>query len=196
MARLLIVYGTMLGQTARVAGRMARSAREAGHTVDLVDAAVMPPHLTPADYDAVIVGGWVRGGQHPPAIRDFVIAHRDALTGRPAAFFSVSLFAASQRVADQQRAKTAMRAFLDQTSWRPAHAMTVAGALRYTQLGWLWRRVLCLVWMLVARWSGWSPPTLPRDVARDYEYTDWAAVERFVNALLADLARTPALAGR
>jgi menaquinone-dependent protoporphyrinogen oxidase len=196
MARLLIVYGTMNGQTAKIAGRMAELTRGQGHAVDLVDAGAAPPGQSPASYDAVIVGGWVRGGKHPRAIRDFVVAHRADLAGRPATFFSVSLFAASRRAEDRERAEAATRAFLDETGWQPTRAATLAGALRYTRWGWLGRRVMRLIWTVVAARSGWSPATLPTDLARDYEYTDWAAVERLVADLLADLAPAPAAALR
>jgi menaquinone-dependent protoporphyrinogen oxidase len=191
---MLIVYGTMNGQTARIAEHMAEMAREQDHAVDLVDVEAMPRDLTPAAFDAAIVGGWVRGGRHPRALRDFVVAHRAALDGMPTAFFSVSLFAASRRAEDRARAEAVVRAFLDETGWRPARAAAVAGALRYSRYGWLWKRVMRFIWMTVAARQGWSPATLPSDVARDYEYTDWAAVDRLVTGLLSDIAVTPAAA--
>jgi menaquinone-dependent protoporphyrinogen oxidase len=194
MARLLIVYGTMNGQTARIAGRMAEVARGQGHAVDLVDVKAMPRDLTPTAYDAAIIGGWVRGGQHPRALRDVVVAHRAALDGMPTAFYSVSLFAASRRAEDRARAEAVVQAFLDETGWRPTRAEVVAGALRYSRWGWLGRRMMRFIWTTVAARQGWSPATLPTDVSHDYEYTDWAAVDSLVAGLLSDLAPTPAAA--
>jgi menaquinone-dependent protoporphyrinogen oxidase len=194
MARLLIVYGTMHGQTAKIAERMAEVTRGQGHTVDLADIEATSRAPSPVAYDAAIVGGWVRGGQHPRAVRDFVVANRTALAGMPSAFVSVSLFAASRRAEDQARAEAVVRAFQEETGWRPAHAAAVAGALRYTRWGWLGRRFMRFIWTVVAGCSGWSPPVRPTDVARDYEYTDWAAVDRLAAELLADLAPAPAMA--
>jgi menaquinone-dependent protoporphyrinogen oxidase len=188
MASLLIVHGTMNGQTALIAGRMAEVARAAGHAVTLVDAQAPPRDLAPADHDAIMVGAWVRGGRHPRAVHDFVVAHRATLAARPTAFFSVSLFAASRGEADQRRARAALQAFLDETGWRPTHAATIAGALRYTRWGWLGRRLMRMIWTTVAERRGWSVDPPPTDVTRDYEYTDWRAVERLVTDLLADLA--------
>ena len=54
MARLLIVYGTMHGQTANIAERLAAGARGQGHAADLVNIGAMPVAPSPAACDAVI----------------------------------------------------------------------------------------------------------------------------------------------
>jgi menaquinone-dependent protoporphyrinogen oxidase len=183
MVSILIVYGTSEGQTAKIAGRIAAVARGRGYRVDLVDGASPPRALSVAGYDAAIVGSSVHAGRHAAAIRAFIAARLDELARLPSAFFSVSLTAASPRAADREQAEALARQFLRDVGWRPARVATFAGALPYTRFGWLKRRLMRLI---VARAGG------DTDTSRDYEYTDWAAVERFAEDLLADLGAAPA----
>ena len=59
-----------------------------------------------------------------------------------------------------------------------------AGALVYTQYGWLKRHVMRAI---VKREGG------DLDMSRDYEYTDWEAVERFAHDIgqIVEAARQP-----
>jgi menaquinone-dependent protoporphyrinogen oxidase len=61
--------------------------------------------------------------------------------------------------------------FVARTHWRPTLTMHVAGALPYTRYNWLKR------WMMrrIARRAGGGT-----DTTRDYEYTDWNELSRFV----------------
>ena len=63
-----------------------------------------------------------------------------------------------------------MQEWLDRTGFDPDVVGLFAGALVYTQYGWLKRHVMRTI---VKREGG------DLDLSRDYEYTDWSAVEGF-----------------
>ncbi|MCC6629099.1 MAG: protoporphyrinogen oxidase [Chloroflexi bacterium] len=182
MARLLIVYGTSEGQTARIAGRIAAVVRDRGHEVALLDVKQTPRDLALAGYDIVAIGASVHAGHYPGAVGSFITKHVVQLRDMPTAFYSVSLTAASAKPEERAEAERLARAFVTAAGWEPARLVSFAGALPYTRYNRLMR------WFMsrMAR-SGGSADT---DTSRDYEYTDWAAVERFAIDLLALPAST------
>jgi menaquinone-dependent protoporphyrinogen oxidase len=60
--------------------------------------------------------------------------------------------------------------FIAETGWRPRRIELVAGALPYTKYNFLVRYVMKRI---SAKEGG------DTDTSRDYEYTDWNAVDRF-----------------
>ncbi len=58
--------------------------------------------------------------------------------------------------------------------------MNFAGALRYSEYGWMMKRVM----KSIARREGNDT-----DTSRDHEYTDWPAVDRFANDVAVMAAR-------
>ena len=72
-----------------------------------------------------------------------------------------------------------MTQFLEQAQWRPDHVELIAGALLYTKYNFLKR-------FLMRRISGSEGGDT--DTSRDYEYTDWAAVERFAEMFAREVA--------
>jgi menaquinone-dependent protoporphyrinogen oxidase len=69
--------------------------------------------------------------------------------------------------------------FLDETGWEPDRVATYAGALRYSEYGFLERAVLKRI---VREFTG------DTDTSRDYEYTDWDAVAAFAGDVAALVA--------
>jgi menaquinone-dependent protoporphyrinogen oxidase len=177
MPRSLILYATTEGQTARIAERMAQTLRGKGHTVDAFPADTAPANLDV--YDGVIIGASIHYGRHPGYLRALVRKHREALTARPSAFFSVSLSAGGPG-ARPESAKRYLDKFLRQCSWHPRQAATIAGALQYSKYG-SFKRLL--MHMIVGFAGGNTDPS------QDYEYTDWNAVERFAESF-AQLTKT------
>jgi len=167
MARVLILYITSEGHTGRIAGRLAACLERRGIAADLHDLKNAMPD--PDGYDGVIVGASVHYGRHPGHLRALLRKHREALAARRAAFFSVSLSAATR----PQRARRCVETFLRQVGWQPQHTAAFGGALRYSRYGALKR----LVMVAFAALAGHDT-----DVSRDYEYTDWDAVDRFADA--------------
>ena len=173
--RILIVYATSYGQTAKIARRMADLLLASGEAVTLVNAGHHPRDVHAGEFDGVIIGGSIIGGRHQRALVHFVRAHCALLNTIPSAFFSVSGSAASPLAAERAKARQFVDVFLDGTGWHPALTETIGGAMAYRKynpfLRWLMKRA--------AKAAGG-----PTDTSRDHEVTDWSQVERFVKGFV------------
>jgi len=172
MSSALILYATTEGQTARIAERIAQKLRDKGHAAETRPANEVRGNLESAKYDGVIVGASIHYGRHPGYLRSLVRSQRAALEGRPSAFFSVSLSGGGPHP-KLKAARRYLEVFLRQTGWRPQQTATFAGALPFSKYG-TFKRLLMVVFVGL---SGGDT-----DTSRDYEYTDWDAVERFAEA--------------
>ena len=167
MTKLLLVYHSHDGQTTKVAGHLALRLRERGLEVDDVEARHAPP---PDGYDAVVVGDSIRLGRHSRALTRYLRRHREALWSVPVAVFQVSMTSARHDTAHDAEAHRLMRRLVEGTGLQPALTMTFAGALRYSEYGWVTKRVM----RSIARREGNAT-----DMTQDHEYTDWGAVDAF-----------------
>ena len=171
MSRILIVYGTTEGQTAKIANTIAQSLRAQGDSVDVVAATAGAPD--PAGFAGVLVAASVHGGRYQKLVERWVRTHAPQLAGLPTAFVSVSLGVLQQDPKVQQEVAAIVDRFLIATGWTPALTKSVAGALVYTRYNWIKRWVM----RRIAKAAGGDA-----DTSKDYEYTDWQQVE--------ELART------
>jgi menaquinone-dependent protoporphyrinogen oxidase len=167
---IAIVYSSKRGQTQKIASRIADRLRSAGLSANLYESAHPPSREALQRLGGIVVGSWVRGGRHLPAVRRFVRRNRDALARLPSAFFSVSLRQLSNREAAQRSAADYLPRFLREAGWHPRRSAVFAGALPFTRFGWLGKRIMRAIW----RREGFEA-----DITRDTEYTDWSQVERF-----------------
>ncbi|HET7670763.1 MAG TPA: menaquinone-dependent protoporphyrinogen IX dehydrogenase [Burkholderiales bacterium] len=179
MAKILILYATVEGQTARIASRLGQHLLAAGHSVQAVQAHPGSPIPSLAAYEAVLVGASVHYGHHPGFLAGALKRQRDTLRSRPCAFFSVSLSADGPGAKPEAAGRYA-RTFLRRIGWQPHQTATFGGALRYTQYP-AWKRWLVGLFVRVAGGD--------TDQSRDYEYTDWRAVEQFAHAFDRSLVR-------
>lgn len=155
MANIYLPFGTVEGQTARIAEYIAYVIREHGHEARTADLQTAGDAL-PDEYDAVIVGASVHMGKHEGVVTDFVRANKAALERLPSALFSVSLAV----VGDAERAESYVEKFEEETGWRPAHVGLFGGALLYSEYGFLKRHMM----KRIVSGQG-SPDT---DMSRDY----------------------------
>lgn len=169
MSEVLLVYASSHGHTAKIATRMAEAVRAEGLEVDLREVTAAGD-ADPVDYRGTIVGASLHAGHHQRQMADWVNHHRVALEGRPSAFFSVSLTAADDTEEAREATQECIAEFLDDTGWTPTRTIPVAGALQYREYDAFTRTLM----RLKMRHGGH-----PTDASRDYDYTDWAAVERF-----------------
>ena len=172
MARVLILYATVEGQTERVAEKIADLLRGAGHRVDLQRARRAQEAFDPGAFDGVIVGASVHYGRHPGYLRALLRRQQAALGARHTAFFSLSLSAGGPG-ARPAAAQRYLKTFLRRSGWQPRLAGVFGGALRYSRYGPIKRLVM-------QAFVGLAGGDL--DASRDYEYTDWDAVARFAGA--------------
>ena len=179
MARILVLFSSYDGQTRRIAERAARGLIAAGHSAracafDTSDA------LENLDgYDAVVVGSAVRFGRHSPAFAKRLRAHAAELARRPNAFFSACLSIAGPRPRPDLVAE-ANEKFFRAARWTPQEVASFAGALLYRR----YNPLLRLVMRFIVSQAGGDT-----DTSRDYEYTDWPAVDRFAAEFARRLSR-------
>ena len=171
MTSFLVTYGTGQGQTAKVADHVESTLAERGHdvtTVPVEEAAGVDVD----DFEAVLVGSPVNNRRHLPEVVAFVDRNREALASRPSAFFQLSLASMWGGRWGAEGSMEYAERLAEETGWRPDRVGLFAGAVAYTQYDrptrWIFRLVSALT-------------TGDTDTARDYEYTDWEAVERFAD---------------
>ena len=78
MTRILITYGTIEGQTAKIAEVIADVIRDHGYEVETVDIRDAP-ELIPDGFDGVIVGSSIHMSRHDKRVVKFVRRNRDRL---------------------------------------------------------------------------------------------------------------------
>ncbi|HEX9104175.1 MAG TPA: flavodoxin domain-containing protein [Polyangia bacterium] len=188
--KTLILYATRHGQTRKVAEYLGAALRSRAIEADVVDIAAVGGTLALPGYAAAVLAAPVHIGKHKDMV-PFVRRHRSALETLPCAFVSVS---GSQATAEHPGTPADARAravagvqkslddFFRQTGWRPAHVLPVAGALLFSKYNFLVRFVV----RAIVRRAG-----APIDLHVDREYTDWAALDRFADALAVSLRAPP-----
>jgi menaquinone-dependent protoporphyrinogen oxidase len=172
MSRILILYATVEGHTARIASRMAQRLHASGHLVEALPIDIGVNKIDFAHYDGMIIGGSIHYGRHSRGLHSMVHRNRASLETRPNAFFSVSLSAGGPG-ARPAAAKRYLDKFLHKARWRPQLSATFAGALQYSKYS-AFKRLLMALFVGAAGGE--------TDTSRDYEYTDWNAVDEFAGA--------------
>jgi menaquinone-dependent protoporphyrinogen oxidase len=178
--RTLVLYATREGQTRRIAEHIAAGLGAQQVDAELYDVKAPPVPVDWSRYDWACLAASVHAGHHESEMIAFVKRHRHALEQRQTVFVSVTLSEAGAedvqkpRAIREQAAADAQRmidVFIQDTGWTPARVLPVAGALAYSQYNFLVRFVM----KRIARKAG-----APTDASRDYEFTDWAALDQFV----------------
>lgn len=180
MAKILVLYGTTEGHTAKIAERIAEVARDNGHDVEVREGSKLPAGFSAEGFDGVVVGASVHMGKHQPYITEFVKENLPLLQGIPSAFFSVSLTAAEQTEQSKAETQRIVTEFLNETGWQPDMVAKFAGALVYTQYNFFLRHLM----RLIAKRAGGDT-----DTSVDHIYTDWEEVKRFTERFLERLSQ-------
>ncbi len=185
--RVAIIYQTGEGHTTDIAHRIADRLGEAGCDPVIREVEAAPATLD--GFDAVLVGGSVHVGKFGKALGSWTKEHAVALGAMPNGFFSVSMTAAVHDEAHLARAGENADAFFAQTGWHPDMVALLGGALLYTRYGWIKR-------FAMKRIAAHDFPGLT-DTHRDYDLTDWDAVDHFAkdvaaHVMAATVATSPA----
>ena len=149
MTRILVVYGTTNGHTAKIAAAIADTLRAGGALVDVHQ--VGRTHYLPDGYDGIIAACPVRGGKYLKAVRGWARANAPVLNARTTGFVSVCLGILQHDAAVDRALGAITSQFITDTGWRPTVTMPVAGALLYTRYNWFIRRMMKRI---VARHGG------------------------------------------
>jgi menaquinone-dependent protoporphyrinogen oxidase len=187
MKPVLVLYATREGHTRRVAHHVADTLSANDLAAEVHDVGELREPFSLEPYAGVILAASVHGGRHARKIAAFAARHRTQLAEMPSGFLSVSLSEAGAEdvhASAEQRARAAegvgqmFERFFAKTGWRPRLAEPVAGALPYTQYNPLKRFVMKRI---VKSMGG------PTDTSRDYEFTNFAALEEWVERFVASL---------
>jgi menaquinone-dependent protoporphyrinogen oxidase len=185
--KVAVFFATREGQTSKIAHRVAEDLRAKGVSVDVVNVKEQPAISDWPTYATAFVAASVHTGHHEREMIDFARRYRDDLTRIGAVFISVSMSEAGAedvRASAERRERSAADAqrmvdvFIKETGWKPECYLRVAGALLYTQYNFLVRFVM----KRISRQNGG-----PTDTSRDYEFTDWPSLDRFVDEVIAPL---------
>lgn len=180
MARILVLYGTTEGHTAKIAEHIAETVRDNGHDVEVREGSKVPVGFSVEGFDGVIVGASVHRGKHQPYIAEFVKENLSLMQDMLSAFFSVSLTAAEQTEESKAETHRIATEFLDETGWHPDMVAKFAGALVYTQYNFFLRHLM----RIIAKRSGGDT-----DTSVDHVYTDWEEVKGFTESFLERLSQ-------
>lgn len=177
---ILIVYGTIEGHSRKIAEWIADHVKTNGDKSRVIDASELRGKLDVADHDAVMIIAPVHQRAHPEAVLDFIFAHRDSLNANPSAFISVSLSAAFDH--GQAEARSYVDHVFESAGWQPAATHLAGGALRYDEYDYFKEQIIRHI-VLRGRSAA--------DVKGDHDFTDWKALECFVD----DFVRAAKLGG-
>lgn len=175
---LLVVYGSTTGQTRKIADRLVYRAGAQGISARSLDSSDRAPRELPYTPDAVLVGGSVHHGHHQTGVSEFIRANRGLLEELPSGLFSVSLTAALHDDLHERETGHYVDTLAEETGWQPVRVARIAGALRPSEYDELKKVAVKLLY-------GNLGPEI--STSEDREYTDWQAVDRFVDDFLAAL---------
>ncbi len=176
MKRVLIIYCSVRGHTARIARRLCETMTEAGAQADMMELKeARHEGINWERYDTIVVGAPVIYGTYDAALLQFVAAHRTQLEARSNSFFNVSVVARTPAKATVAGNRY-MQKFLQSSTWRPRDLQVIAGKVDYP--AWPWYAVL-MIQLIMKMTQG---PT-NRDAVIDY--TNWAGVADYGRRVLA-----------
>lgn len=178
MAKLLIAYLSREGQTEKIVRRIAERLAQRGHAAESYDLDHARHAIDPKRFGGVVLAVPIYAGGYPHAALAFAKKHREALARIPCSFVSVGLAVMSRTHDGKAQTRQIVDRFLKQSGLKPRHVELMAGSLLYTKYNFLKRWVM----RRIVRGEGGDV-----DTSRDYEYTDWAAVDAFAAVLAQDL---------
>lgn len=166
--KVAIIYHSAEGHTREIAERIASVQEKAGRSPEVIAISEAPDCLL--GYGAVVVGGSIHYGHHHKDLESYAAKHAGDLSTVTSAFFSVSLTAAEDAEEPRAEVNRYLNDFFEATRWQPDVVGVFGGALLYTRYGFLKRKMM----QLIAKQRGG-----PTDTKRDYDLTDWDAVDQF-----------------
>lgn len=143
-----------------------------GAEVHVYEVSALPADVAVAVCDVVVLAGSVYFGKHSRKLQRFAAAQRTNLAKVKSVFVSVS--GSARTTAGLQMAEESAGAFLEKTGWTPNQVELVAGGEPYTKYGFFTR------WFMVQHSKKLGRVVDPK---RDYDFTDWDAVDRFARSL-------------
>ena len=170
MKRVLVLYSSIRGHTARVARRICESIDGAGGSADMMEVReAIHEGVDWGRYDVVVLGAPVIYGNYDKAFMDFVRRHQAELDAKPNSFFNLSVVARTPAKATVEGNRY-MQKFLQLSPWKPKDLKVIAGKVNYP--AWPWYDVI-MIQLIMKMTKG------PTDRRAVIDYTDWADVEAY-----------------
>lgn len=179
MKNILLIYATREGQTEAVATYISNHMREAGCTVDLINAGDKDAldKLDLARYDKIVCGASLHIGAIEKEMKQFLSTNAKAIEHLPRSFFLVLMASATKDPDMRQKVEDGILEGLHKQLPVPfENPQLIAGALKYSTYN------LLTKWMMKAIAKKQGTDT---DTSRDYEYTDWEKVREYAEKLAA-----------
>lgn len=174
---ILVLYATVEGHSRKVATRIAEHLEDRNY-ITLIGDVREPGFTVPGTFDAVFICAPVHVGRYPEPIARFIEDWKDALDLVPTGFVSISLSIDSHDPKERAEAQTFPEKLSMRTGFFASHVHHAAGALKYLEYDYFKR---CLMRQIAEKEGG------PVDMSRDYEFTDWDALEGFVDDVIAEI---------
>ena len=179
-ARIALLYGTGEGHTRKIADHIATHLKEMNHRVELFDVKKLPGDFSLEGYDGAIIGASIHAGNYSRAVKKAVTDHKQWLKTSPSAFFSVSLTAAEESEEAKEQVQAYIDDFIERSDWHPVLVASFAGAMPFSRYGFMKRMLMRAAGRRLEGEGDF-------DTTRDYEYTDWASVDEFIEQFLSHL---------
>ncbi|MGL5046682.1 MAG: menaquinone-dependent protoporphyrinogen IX dehydrogenase [Shewanella sp.] len=183
MTRVLVLYFTRGGHTAKIANAIADQLIFRGAKVDLIDInSAAARCIDWHNYDAVALGACVLYGSYDKSVFQFIGQHQRALSELPNSFFCVNVVARNPEKRIPENNKY-LQKFIALSPWTPADLKIIAGKVNYPAWPWYDRLAIQLIMKIT------KGPTDPKSVI---DYTDWQDVKVYADHLLklADVTAT------
>lgn len=171
MAKVLMLYGSIDGQTKKICLEIERCLREGGD--DVVSGDVIFFSKTLKDYDKIILASSIRYGKHHPKILSLIEEESEFLNKIKSVFISVNLVARKPEKRTKETNPYVSK-FFRRSSWSPNLIGIFAGALDYSRYS-FWDKYMIKLIMIITKGPVFS--NLP------IEYTDWDQVRDFADEI-------------
>lgn len=176
---VLVLYASVEGHTRKIAEHVAARIEERGHIVvrgDVRD----PGFAVPGTFEAIVLCAPIHIGRYPEAFVRFVTDWKTAIEAVPNALISVSLAIHSDNAEERAEAEAYPAHLEHKSGYHPGSVHHAAGALKYLEYDFFKR---ALMRRIAGKEGG------PVDTSRDYELTDWAALDQFVDGFTRQIAQ-------
>lgn len=175
---VLVIYASVEGHTRKIAEHAAARLEAVGEQVVLGDVRE-PGFAVPGRFDGVLVCAPIHIGRYPSPVARFIIDWKAALAEVPTAMISVSLGIHSENAEERTEAEGFPARLERKTGFHFPRVHHAAGALKYLEYDFFKR---ALMRQISQKEGG------PVDTGRDYEFTDWQALDAFVQNFADDVA--------
>ena len=168
MARIAFIYSTIDGHTLEICRRLQEVVEGEGHEANLVELTA-DSDIDPGPFDRIVIGASIRYGKHRPDVSRFIEQHKDVLTSKPSAFFSVNAVARKPEKRTPE-SNPYVRKFLKSITWQPPVIGIFAGKIDYPRYGFVDKTMIRLIMWITKG---------PTDPLGTFEFTNWDDVEAF-----------------